>query len=279
MNNTVFFLFYYNLKKCRRRHHILFAFLYIILITDMMLKPVRKLSYEFGIRADTFSFPLIWNSTFFLMMFFIGVIICFIDAPFTDNMTPMLLMRCKRTKYMLGHLCYIVFMGIIIPAAFFLIQMILLPSSGWDNWGKLWGTLAQTNIGVEFGCYMHFQYHILWDYSPIESTLVTMLMCILLVIMTGLIMYLFGICHKLNWGIALLAALITLPHVVDWLNFTTFYWLSPFSWICLDTTMKTYNGSLPSLSYAYTMLIIINISLIFLAFLILKRGGKYGYCY
>lgn len=52
-----------------------------------------------------------------------------------------------------------------------------------------------------------------------------------------------------------------LPHIVNWLDFTTFYWLSPYSWLCLDTTMRNYNGSLPSLSYAFFVLILLNIIL------------------
>lgn len=62
-------------------------------------------------------------------------------------------------------------------------------------------------------------------------------------------------------GICFLSGLIILPEIVDWLDFTTFNWLSPYSWICPDTTMKTYNGSLPSLNYVFPILCLLNIFL------------------
>lgn len=59
----------------------------------------------------------------------------------------------------------------------------------------------------------------------------------------------------------IMAVFAVLPHIVNWLDFTTFYWLSPYSWLCLDTTMRHYNGSLPSLSYAFPVLLLLNVLL------------------
>ena len=65
--------------------------------------------------------------------------------------------------------------------------------------------------------------------------------------------------------------IIILPNVVDILNYTTFYWVSPYSWICLDTTMKEYNGILPSVSYTLFMLSLIIIILILLIIWKIKK--------
>lgn len=72
-------------------------------------------------------------------------------------------------------------------------------------------------------------------------------------------------------GVCLIGTLLTLPKVVEALNFTTFYWLSPYSWICLDTTRKVYNGALPSIKYGISMLCAV---IVFLLILIYISGKK-----
>ena len=135
--------------------------------------------------------------------------------------------------------------------------MLFRPSPD-DGWGKLWGTLAQTTVAEQAGCSLRFQYHILWDFTPKEALVFTFLLCVLLTLMTGLFLYLCSICGIKHIGCGILSALILLTMIVDWMNATTFNWLSPYSWICLDTTMRQYNGSLPSIGYVFCLLGIIN---------------------
>lgn len=244
----------YNIKRWNGSYHIILGIIYIIMITDMMLKPARELIELLNVYPETFAFPLLWNSTFFLMLFYFGVIIFFSDAPFGDTMAQFIIIRCGKMKFVLGQIVYIVFMGIIIPLMFFVIQAVMLPVELQNKWGKFWGTMAQTDVATQVGCRINFSYHILWDYKPYIATIITMALCILLTIMTGLALYLFCLLNKKVLGICIISLFLILPNVVEWLNFTTFYWLSPYSWICLDTTMKNYNGSLPSLGYAFFML-------------------------
>lgn len=264
MLRNVFFLVIYHIKSWKSKPHILLGFFYLLFIGDMMFRPLRKVIDILGVRPTAYAFPLIWNSHFFLMMFFFGVILFYSDAPFTDKMTQFLMIRCGKLRFMAAQMIYVIFMGIMISAACFVIQALFLLPDGLRGWGQFWGTIAQTGVADEVGSRLSFEYHILWDFEPWEANITTFGLCILLTIMTGLVMYLFGLFHMKKIGVCILSVFMILPGVVDWLNFTTFYWLSPYSWICLDTTMREYNGSLPSLSYAFLMLCGINLCIFIL---------------
>lgn len=186
-------------------------------------------------------------------------------------MSGYMIIRCGKMKFLEAQIVYIFFLGSLIPFLFFCIQMILLPDEGTGEWGKFWGTVAQTDVMNQVGGRIQFQYNILWEYEPREALIVTFIMCVLLSIMTGLVLYLFCIWRKKVVGVCLIGALLTLPKVVEALNFTTFYWLSPYSWICLDTTRKVYNGALPSIRYGISMLCAV---IVFLLILIYISGKK-----
>ncbi|MDO4554691.1 MAG: hypothetical protein Q4B70_06075 [Lachnospiraceae bacterium] len=256
----------YNIKRWKSRYHVLFGIIYFIILGDMMLRQTRKLIPILGVKPSTFAFPLIWNSTLFLMMFFLGVILFFSDAPFTDDMTNFVLIRCGKIKWMTAQIIYIMLTSIFIALCFFLIQAVMLPPSLANGWGKFWGSIAQTNATMATGSRMKFDYNILWDYEPVEACVVVFGICILLCLFTGLFLYFFSLINLKTIGICILSGFTILPHIVSGLDFTIFYWLSPYSWICLDTTMRSYNGSLPSIGYAYQMLMIWNLGLILLIF-------------
>ena len=263
----IFYISMYHIKRWKSRYHMIMGLIYFIILGDMMLRPTKTLIYELGVKPTTFAFPLLWNSTIFLMMFFFGVILLFSDSPFHDDMTPFFLIRCGNKNLTAAHIIYIIMLSFLIPICFFVIQAILFMPSLENNWGKFWGTLAQTNASLETGSRIEFKYHILWDFEPWEATVVVLFICILLCMLTGLLLYLTSILHIKTIGICILSGFIILPHIVDGLNFTTFYWLSPYSWICLNDTMRQYNGSLPSIGYAFFILITLVIFLICFIFL------------
>lgn len=261
----------YNIKKWRQNYSMLLGLVYLLIICDMMFRPARKIASQLGVSPNVSSFPLIWNSTFFLLLFFFGVILFYSDAPFQDPMTSFVMIRCGKVRFMSAQICYIIFLGILIPGIFFLIQYIFLLPTGAEGWGKFWGTIAQTNIAEEAGCYLQFNYRVLWEYNPQEALVITFFTCIFLTIITGLFIYLFSLFRMKTLGICIISLFIILPNVVDILNYTTFYWVSPYSWICLDTTMKEYNGILPSVSYTLFMLSLIIIILILLIIWKIKK--------
>lgn len=63
------------LRKWKNDYHIYFRLVYLLLISDMMLRPARKLIKDFDVSPTVSSFALIWNSRFFLLLFFFGVLL------------------------------------------------------------------------------------------------------------------------------------------------------------------------------------------------------------
>ena len=261
MLKTNIHLLYYQFKLWNKRKNVWVFWIFLILLADMYLRPTRRLIDLLGVAPDTTVFPLIWNNTFFLMLFYFSVILYFSDVPFRDSLSRFLLIRCGRFRYVCSHLFYILCSGIVISGFFFLIQWAMLPAPVFGSWGKFWGTIVQTPIAYETGSGIEFQYHILWDFTPQEALAITFSISVLLNVLSGLFLYFCSLLGQRTVGMCIAAVFAVLPHIVSWLDFTTFYWLSPYSWLCLDTTMRHYNGSLPSLSYAFPVLILLNIIL------------------
>lgn len=63
------------LRKWKNDYHIYFSLVYLLLISDMMLRPARKLIKDFDVSPTVSSFALIWNSRFFLLLFFFGALL------------------------------------------------------------------------------------------------------------------------------------------------------------------------------------------------------------
>ena len=114
----------YNIKKWKQNYNILLGLIYLLIISDMMFRPARKIVEQLGFSPNISSFSLIWNSTFFILLFFLGVILFYSDAPFQDSMTSFVMIRCGKIKFMIAQICYIFLLGILIPGVFFLIQYI-----------------------------------------------------------------------------------------------------------------------------------------------------------
>lgn len=126
----------YNIKKWKQNYNILLGLIYLLIISDMMFRPARKIVEQLGFSPNISSFSLIWNSTFFILLFFLGVILFYSDAPFQDSMTSFVMIRCGKIKFMIAQICYIFLLGILIPGVFFLIQYIFLLPTEADGWGN-----------------------------------------------------------------------------------------------------------------------------------------------
>ena len=138
----------YNIRKWKSNYYMLFGLVYLFLISDMMLRPARKLAEQLGVHPSVSSFPLIWNSRFFLMLFFFGVVLFYSDALFQDTMSAFIMIRCGKMRFMAAQICYIILVGIMIPIVFFFIQFgLFLPVAG-----KGWGNSGEPLLRREWEC-------------------------------------------------------------------------------------------------------------------------------
>lgn len=256
MLKKIFIPVIYYIRRWRSRPHMLLGCLLLAVVSDILLRPLRELIPEIGSRPEVTGFSLLWNNHIFSMLFFFTVVLFFCDIPFHDDMSPFFLIRIGRICFTAGHFIYIGLVSLLIPAVFLILETLMLPDTGGSEWGIFWGSIAQTPA---WQISLKFDYNILWDYEPKEALLITFLICFFLCLFTGLVLYLFTLYRQKIPGLCILSVFIILPELCYHLNFTTFYWLSPYSWICLDTTKKTYNGSLPSTGYAFKILILLNL--------------------
>lgn len=62
---------------------------------------------------------MIWNSSFFLVMFFFGVILFYSNAPSQDFMSTFVMIWYGKMRFMIAQVCYIIVVGMMIPTVFF----------------------------------------------------------------------------------------------------------------------------------------------------------------
>ena len=87
----------FQFRQWRARKNIWVFRIFIVLLTDLYLRPTRRLINLLGVLPDTTVFSLIWNNTFFLMLFYLGVILYFSDVPFRNTMSQFLLIPVSYT--------------------------------------------------------------------------------------------------------------------------------------------------------------------------------------
>lgn len=129
-----------------------------------------------------------------------------------------------------------------------------------SDWGKVINTFAQTGIASRHGIVIPFDYAILQSFSPFEALGVQFVLCTLLFIMFGNLMFLINIVTNRAVGALVATALVLFQLFAENISPKLTYF-SPASWSSLSFLSIDGTGKYPSLKYALITLIIINIVL------------------
>ncbi|AJA48567.1 hypothetical protein CPAST_c24980 [Clostridium pasteurianum DSM 525 = ATCC 6013] len=253
-----FFISINNIRKwaSNPRIYILAALLFLMLWN--YVNPILSFSKIVNYRVAPWLFPYISNWYFTQMLMMLGIVFLFCDAPFMDECQTYLMVRSGRIPWGAGQVLYIM-LGTAIYFLFIVIISILIlsPSLFLSNgWGKVLGTLAQTNAGQKYGILLPISYNIQLQYTPIEALLLSFLLQWCAGTMVGLVMFIINIYLKRSIGAIVGSSIVLFDFVVANSLPYYYYHFSPSSMARLTILDPTGMSPRPTNLYAYIFFII-----------------------
>ena len=256
----------YNMRIISEDARMITIFFIMFLFIIQNLSPVLMFSKSVHIPVTPYAFVFMVNDYICQFIFIAGAVVIFSNAPFEKEGHLYIIVRAGRFSWGLGQIIYIVKVSFLYVV--FLLTATVIPFIShlkFDNaWGKIWGTLARTDAGSQFGVESSVSDFIVGTYTPINALLISLILEWACIFLIGLLIY-FGnkITNKsLGTVIAVFFTLLDVCIANDWMDFA--YGFSPISL----AQIKTYSGYALkyqiNLQYGVKFFVVGIISLIFL---------------
>lgn len=196
------------------------------------LRPVLEFSKAVEVPVSPYAFPHLTNDFVCQMVIMAGIVLVFCDAPFEEEGSFYLLPRAGKFYWGLGQIFYIFLMALLY--VLFLLLLSVLPFLGHlapgTEWGKIWGTLAKTNAGAQFGLTLGVTEYMVSEFQAPEALLASILLEWACAAWLGLLIYFLNKLTKSPAGTitGAFAVLLDICIANDWMN-----WANRFSPITL----------------------------------------------
>lgn len=254
----------------------------IVQLTDS----IKGFSEMVQLSTTPWIFPFLMQQSYIQLLFLAGAVLLFCDAPFTDEGSPYELVRVGKIRWIIGKIIYIILLACIYTSSIIVLSVVLLiPRICFEwEWGKVLGTLAQTNAADVFGnSYIQLDYGIMIKYSPCEAMTYSFLIASCVCAIIGLLTMLLNMLLKKVPGAIggmLIAALSYFQK--NFSNLYTMSFFSPASWMDIGMWNKGIVLSYPTVKYMSLFLVTSIVGLVVLTIIsfcgcddVLKeRGGS-----
>lgn len=233
------------------RIYILAALLFLMLWN--FISPISAFARSVNCRVAPWLLPYLSNWYISQMLMMLGIVFLFCDAPFMDEGQPYLLVRSGRIPWGLGQVIYIM-LGTAVYLLFITIISILILSPNLflsNGWGKVLGTLAQPNAGLQYEINLPIIYNIQLQYTPIKAFILSFLLEWCTGTMIGLVMFITNIYLKRSIGAIVGSAIVLFDFVVANSLPYYYYHFSPSSMARLTILDPTGMSPRPTNLYAY----------------------------
>ena len=239
MVHKILEVFAFQMKSIGQR--IAAIFLLVFLFTWSNLLAVGDFADAMDLRAAPWGFPHLVNDWLCMLVIMAGAAALFCDAPFRSELQTHILPRAGRRAWILGHILYILVLS------FLYVLMLLIASvipflNRMDlqmGWGKVWGTLARSFLGGEYGIQLHVSDYLIGVYKPLEATLYSFLLTWICCIWLGMLTYFVNALTGSYAGTFLASGFVLMDLTVanEWLP--CFYRISPVTMAQLHTLKQT----------------------------------------
>lgn len=223
--------------------------LLLLMQEHMMVGGIRAFSQAVDIPAAPWVYPFLTGDWYIALMELLGAILLFCDAPFMNWGTPYLFIRCGRRAWFLGQVLYVLTAAALYQLFIALsAALLLLPRVMWTgDWGKVLGTLAQTNRGLAYGVMLSDV--VVRCLSPAQAMALSLLLGWMVTALFGMVIFAVNLLLPRMWG-AVAASLLALvmPFSLNASGRALTYF-SPGGWMCLNLIDLTGTSPYPSLGY------------------------------
>lgn len=250
-----------NIRKWPANPRIYVIALLVVGFLSMVERPIVTLCKMVSISVTPWVFPFFATEDYIRLMLMLGVALLFCDAPFIDSAQPYVIARSGKYRWVIGQILYIIVAAAIYFLFVFAISILMLNCHLMitSDWGKVIGTLAQTNAGTQLGMRMNF-YTIFISYAPVHAMLLAFLMAWLCGIFLGLVIFTMNMYFKRSVGALIATGFILLDLFVNDATIgglANGLYFSPISWANISKLDITGLSTNPGLLYAITVLLIL----------------------
>lgn len=248
------------------------SFMYI----QFMLNPVKAFAENVQIGVSPYVFPFLLTSNYTLKILLLLVILLFCNAPFMDEAQLYILVRGGRRKWCAGQMLYIVILSGLYTLLLILFTVAaLIPSLSMEaGWGKVLNTFAQTGVAASHGIPIAFDYSIILKYNPIAAMILQGVLCWLLFILFGNIIFTVNMKISKFVGNIIAVSLIFFQMIAEEIS-PVWTYFSPASWASLSFLDINNVNQLPGVSYVLTAMVVINLVLIAVSVIGVKNKTFY----
>ena len=261
-----------NIRKWRTNYRVWVIAILAFIFVQSFTKEIKYFAMEINMDVSPWIFPFLYSERYIKMLFFFPIILLFCDAPFMDENQAYVILRSKRTAYNLGQILYI-----IIASSAYFIYLILISiivnitkMTFTLEWGKVLGTLANTNARQVMGLSVGISKHVINNFTPLQAMWFSFLLCLLCSIFLGLLIYVINIISNTRiLGVFTSSFLLIFSAAVY--RRPIVQWFSPLSWTSLDFIDIGRTTSYPTYTYIMCMYLGMILVLSILAVVINKR--------
>lgn len=236
----------YGFKKWPNNPRIYVLILSLYAFVQMWTSPFLEFSREVSTAITPWIFPYLTCNSTFLMILMLGVVLLFCDAPFTDSTQYYVLVRCGKSNWIISRFIYILMASFIYIAIAEVFAVVSISSNLQFSlsWGKVFGTLAQTDANL--GLYVPYKIQLF--YSPAKAILRSFFLAWMVSSFIGLMMLMLSLAFSRAVGSTVAVIVVFSELFVQELPYGATYF-SPVSWASL-AIVDTANSSVhPSMSY------------------------------
>lgn len=230
----------YNFKKTISSIRVLTVLLIVAGFILQNLEAVLNFSNLVGVRITPYAFPHLTNDYICQLVIMAGVIFIFSNAPYEDDGYFYMLSRSGKLSWALGQIFYSISISLIY--ILFLLLVSVLPLVGnmdiGCEWGKIWGTLAKTDAGIQVGLLFNVSEYMVSHYSALFALMISVILEWCCASWLGLLIYLLNKLTSKAIGTCTGALCVLFDICIsnDWMA-----WANRFSPITL-AQINTYSG-------------------------------------
>lgn len=253
-----------------------FAIFINVILSEQLTSSIKKFSEAVQIKTSPWIFPFLMQQSYIQMIFLAGVVLLFCDAPFINRGSSFEMIRAGKRKWIIGEIIYVLLLsGIYTLAIIFLSVGLLIPRIDLLNeWGKVLGTLAQTNAAEVFGnSYIKLDYGIMIKYSPCEAMFYSFLIAWCVSFLVGMfIMFLNLLLKRVPGAIGGMMIALLSYFQKNFSNLYTMSFFSPASWMDIGLWNKGVVLSYPTVEYMVSFFVFFIVGLIIATIILFNKS-------
>lgn len=175
------------------------------LIVWSVIQPVVDMSIQIGQRVTIVGLVFVLSDMYGVaasLLFSLGTILLFSDAPFLNEQQLQCMVRCKTRTWIGAQLLSIIALSALYTCYWALSMALVILQNGSCEiqWGTVWNTLARTNAASQFGVALECSFKLIRQYNPAESLLLSLALKFMYCCFIGNVCFCFNLFMRANMG-------------------------------------------------------------------------------